>query len=52
MVQEGQVLTITHINRSDAGTFTCTAYNGFGKPESRTVDVNVICEYVLKKNIH
>ena len=52
VVQEGKVLTITNINRSDAGTFTCTAYNGFGKPESQTVDVNVICEYVLKKSIH
>ncbi|XP_066024530.1 fibroblast growth factor receptor 1-A-like isoform X2 [Pocillopora verrucosa] len=41
MVQEGKVLTITNIKRTDAGTFTCTAYNGFGKPENQTVYVNV-----------
>ncbi|XP_066024448.1 fibroblast growth factor receptor 1-A [Pocillopora verrucosa] len=41
VVQEGKVLNLTNINRTDAGTFTCTAYNGFGKPEKRTVYVNV-----------
>ena len=38
VVQEGKVLTITYIKRGDAGIFTCTAYNGFAKPESQTVD--------------
>ncbi|CAH3158962.1 unnamed protein product, partial [Pocillopora meandrina] len=42
VVQEGKVLTITNIKRTDAGTFTCTAYNGFGKPKNQTVYVNVI----------
>ena len=51
VVQEGKVLTITNINRTDAGTFTCTAYNGFGKPENQTVYVNVTCEYVSKKEL-
>ena len=41
VVQEGKVLTITNINMSDAGTFTCTAYYGFGEPKNRTVSVNV-----------
>ena len=45
VVQEGKVLTITNINRIDAVEFTCTAYNGFGKPEYQTVYVNVTCEY-------
>ena len=48
MVQEGKVLTITNINRTDAGEYTCTAYNGFGKPENQTVYVNVTCEYALE----
>ena len=50
VVQEGKVLTITNINRSDAGTFTCTAYNGFSKPENQTVYVVVTCEcqYIMK----
>ena len=52
VVQVGKVLTITNISRTDAGIFTCTAYNGFGKPENQTVYVNVICEYVPKKNIY
>ena len=32
---------------SDAGTFTCTAYYDFGKPENRTVSVNVTWEYAF-----
>ena len=39
------MLTITNINRTDAGDYTCTAYNGFGKPENQTVYVTVTCEY-------
>ena len=49
VVQEGKVLTITNINRADAGEYTCTASNGLVKPENRTVYVNVTCEYALKK---
>ncbi|XP_066024350.1 igLON family member 5-like, partial [Pocillopora verrucosa] len=41
VVQEGKLLTITDINRTDVGDYTCTAYNGFGKLESRTVYVIV-----------
>ena len=48
VVQEGKELTITNMNRTDAGNHTCTAYNGFGKPENHTVYVNVYCEYALK----
>ena len=51
MVQEGKVLTVTNIKRTDAGQFTCIAYNGFGKPENRTVYVNVTCEYEFKKKL-
>ena len=49
VVQEGKVLNIININRNNSGTFTCTADNGFGKPEKRTVHVNVTREYALKK---
>ena len=49
--QEGKLLTITNINRIDAVEFTCTAYNGFGKPEYQTVYVNVICEYAWMVSI-
>ena len=48
VVQEGKVLTITNINRTDVGNYTCTADNGFGKPENQTVYVNVTCEYASK----
>ena len=46
VVKQGKVLTITNINRNDAGDYTCTAYNGFGKPQNQTVYVNVNCEYM------
>lgn len=49
VLQEGKVLTIKKISRTDSGTFNCTAYNGFGEADSQTVQVNVICEYALKK---
>ena len=52
VVQEGKLLTITDINRTDAGDYTCTAYNGFGKPENRTVYVNVIGEYCMHWKKH
>ena len=52
VVQEGKVLTITNINRNDAGNYTCTAYNGFSKPENQTVYVNVTCEYALRKTLN
>ena len=52
MVQEGKVLTITNINRIDTGEYTCTAYNGFGKPENQTVYVTVTCEYALRKTLN
>ena len=51
VVQEGKVLNVNNINRTDAGEYNCSAYNGFGKPQNRTVYVNVICEYKLEKNI-
>ena len=51
VVQEGKVLTITNIKRTDAGTFTCTAYNGFGEPENQMVYVDVTCEYALTKTL-
>ena len=48
VVQEGKVLTITNINRTDAGGYTCTAYSGFGKLENQAVSVIVTSEYALK----
>ena len=48
-VVQGKVLRIANIYRTDAGEYNCSAYNGFGKPENRTVYVNVTCEYALKK---
>ena len=49
-MQEGKVLTITNIERTDTGEYKCSADNGFGKPENQTVYVNVTCEYALKKH--
>ena len=49
VLREGKVLTIKKISRKDSGTYNCSAYNGFGEADSRTVYVNVTCEYALKK---
>ena len=51
VMQDGKVLTITNINRTDAGGYTCKGYNGFSKPVNRTVYVNVTCEYALRKTL-
>ena len=51
VVREGMVLNITNISTTDAGNYTCTAYNGFGKPENQTVYVNVNSKYTLKKTL-
>ena len=39
---EGQV-----DSRNDSGIFNVTAYNGFGKPASQAVYVNVAFEYMI-----
>ncbi|PFX14490.1 Tyrosine kinase receptor Cad96Ca [Stylophora pistillata] len=45
----GMVLTIIKISRSDSGTFICTAYNGFGEPDSQAVYVNVTYPATIAK---
>ena len=35
---------ILNINRTDAGTFRCTANNGAGNPASQAIEVNVLCK--------
>lgn len=41
-VRQGQVDSM-----NDSGIFNCTAYNRFGKPDSREVYMNVACEYMV-----
>ena len=56
VLHQGANWNITNINRTDSGTYHCTAYNGFGNPVSRAINVNVLCEYMdsnsLVNNIH
>jgi len=35
---------ILNINRTNAGTFRCTANNGAGNPASHAIEVNVLCK--------
>ena len=45
----GQRLAITHANRTDAGTYVCTATNGIGKPAKATRHLNVFCTFIYFK---
>lgn len=42
----GQRLTIANANRTEAGTYRCTAANGIGKDASATVHVNMFCKFI------
>ena len=42
----GERLAIKNANRTEAGTFKCTAGNGIGKPATATIDVDVFCKFV------
>ena len=44
---DGRRLTIKYANRTDAGTYTCTAVNGIGQAASATRDLNVFCELTM-----
>lgn len=50
MLHQGQTWDFPKINRTDAGTYNCTAYNGFGTKVSHVFKVNVICKYFTYPN--
>ena len=41
----GQRLIIRNINRTEVGTYRCTASNGIGKPALHVMHVNVFCKF-------
>ena len=43
----GQKLIITNANRTEAGTYKCTATNGIGKVAAATIDVIMFCKFFL-----
>ena len=40
-------LTVYELSRTDTGTFTCSAYNGFGKVVTRVAQLIVKCKPFL-----
>ena len=40
----GQRLNITNANRTEAGTYMCTATNGVGKKATATIQLSVFCK--------
>ena len=42
---------IADIKRLDAGTYRCTANNGIGNPDSKTLNVDVLCKYMVSINL-
>ena len=45
VLHQGPTWDFPNINRTDAGTYRCTAHNGFGNPVSHKVKVDVTCKY-------
>ena len=44
VLHRGPSWNITNINRSDGGTYRCTADNGVANSVSDTLEVNVLCK--------
>lgn len=42
-----QTLIITNANRTEAGTYKCTATNGIGDSASAAMHVNIFCKYLI-----
>lgn len=42
-----QKLIITNANRTEAGTYKCTATNGIGKEAAATIAVVIFCKFFL-----
>ncbi len=40
-------LTITFVEKTDAGIYECSAYNGIGQTPSDTVELTVYCKILL-----
>ena len=53
----GQRLIIRNVNRTEAGTYRCTASNGIGKTALDVMHVNVFCKFtklsymIMAKNL-
>ena len=45
VLHQGSTWDFPNISRTDAGTYRCTAYNGFGNPVGYQVKVNVTRKY-------
>ena len=50
VLHQGTTWGFPNINRTDTGTYRCTAYNGFGNPVGYQVNVNVTCKYFTCPN--
>ncbi|KAL9964693.1 hypothetical protein ACROYT_G028368 [Oculina patagonica] len=44
VLHQGSTWIVPNIKRTASGTYRCTAYNGFGNPDSHELKVNVICD--------
>ena len=44
---DGRTLVITNANRTEAGTYRCTATNGIGKGASAAIHVDIFCRYLI-----
>jgi len=52
VVHYGPTLDFPNINRTDSGTYRCTAYNGIGKEADYVLKVNVTCKRFVRNMVY
>jgi hypothetical protein len=47
---KGPVLHLPNVQKSDAGTYICTASNGVGSMSADQIELEVLCEFIVAGN--
>lgn len=54
LINDGSGLVISNVTRYDSGPFSCSVANGISNGTSKSISLNVSCEYmiILKRSVH